>query len=229
MSIDHTTSGATGSGGLGAVAARGGAAQGGPREDAERLTAAAVALMRGVVDRDSAERTWHDVLHTQRALRDHVAVLALELVIDESEGYAYLRSRPQDPENPQPRLVPRHRLSFPVSLLLAVLRKALAEFDASAVEGKLVVTRDRLVDELRPFRPATSNDARLVDEIDRSLRKVVELGFVRPLSGEAGAYEVRRILKAFIDAQWLGEFDARLAEYAAASTGGAASEGGSRA
>ena len=107
----------------------------------------------------------------------------LDLVIDEAEGYAYLRSATEDPDNPLPRLVPRHRLSFPVSLLLAVLRKALAEFDAGAGEGRLVVSRDRLVDELRTFRPATTNDAKLVDEVDRSIRKVVELGFLRPLPG----------------------------------------------
>jgi hypothetical protein len=119
--------------------------------------------------------------------------------------------------------VPRHRLSFPVSLLLAVLRKALAEFDAGAGEGRLVVSRDRLVDELRTFRPCERpTTTKLVDEVDRSIRKVVELGFLRPLPGPTVAYEVRRILKAFVDAQWLGEFDARLAEYAAlaADTGG---------
>jgi hypothetical protein len=33
-------------------------------------------------------------------------------------------------------------------------------------------------------------------------------------TGETGtAYEVRRILKAFVDAQWLADFDARLAAY----------------
>ena len=31
-------------------------------------------------------------------------------------------------------------------------------------------------------------------------------------------YEVRRILKAFVDAQWLAEFDARLAAYQAQLT-----------
>lgn len=184
-------------------------------DDAERLSAAAVTLMRGVVDRESAERTWLDVLALQHQLRDHLGVLALDLVIDEAEGYVFLRSRPDDPERPQPRLVPRHRLSYLVSLLLALLRKALMEFDASAGEGKLVLTRDRIVDEVRPFRPATTNEAKLVDEVDRALRRIVELGFIRPLPKEAGAFEVRRILKAFIDAQWLGEFDERLAEYAA--------------
>ena len=68
----------------------------------------------------------------------------------------------------------------------------------------------------------------LVDEVDRSIRKVVELGFLRPLPGPTVAYEVRRILKAFVDAQWLGELDARLAEYAelAAGTGTGTDDGG---
>lgn len=188
---------------------------GAPRTDAERLSAAAVALMRGIVDREGSERIWHDIVSLQNALRDHVAVLGLDLVIDEAEGYAYLRSKPDDPDHPLPRLVPRHRLSFPVSLMLAVLRRGLAEFDAAGGEGKLVVTRDRLVDELRPFRPATTNEAKMVDEVDRSTRRIADLGFLRPISSDANAFEVRRILKAFIDAQWLGELDSRLAEYAA--------------
>lgn len=194
-----------------------GATTGPTGTDADRLSVVAVALMRGVVDRDSSERTWIDVVRLQNAVHDHVAVLGLDLVIDEAEGYAYLRSRPDDPDIPLPRLVPRHRLSFPVSLLLALLRKALAEFDAAAAEGKLVVTRERLVEEIRPFRPATTNDAKLVDEVDRSVHRIVDLGFLRPLPTDSTAFEVRRILKAFIDAQWLGEFDARLAEYAAAA------------
>ena len=33
---------------------------------------------------------------------------------------------------------------------------------------------------------------------------------------DRGHYEVRRILKAFVDAQWLAEFDARLEAYRAA-------------
>jgi hypothetical protein len=33
------------------------------------------------------------------------------------------------------------------------------------------------------------------------------------LKGQDHQFEVRRILKAFVDAQWLAEFDRRLAEY----------------
>ena len=53
----------------------------------------------------------------------------------------------------------------------------------------------------------------MADRIDTDIRKAIELGFLRRLHGREEQFEVRRILKAFIDAQWLGEFDRRLAEY----------------
>jgi hypothetical protein len=188
------------------------------------LSVAAIALMKGVVYRDSQEPVWRQVLRLQTQLRDHMDVLGLSVVIDEAEGYAYLRSKPEDPDLPIPRLVPRHRLSFHVSLLLALLRKAVAEFDATSGEGRLVVTRDRIVDDLRTYLPGSTNEARVVDQIDRAVAKAVELDFLHPVPGASPAWEVRRIIKAFVDAQWLGEFDARLAEYATASV--SATQGG---
>ena len=51
------------------------------------------------------------------------------------------------------------------------------------------------------------------------MNKITELGFVRPLKGQDNMFEVRRILKAFVDAQWLAEFDQRLAGYRALLSG----------
>ncbi len=90
-------------------------------------------------------------------MRDYVAVLGLELVLDEAEGYAFLRSRPSRRtmmRRPRlPRLVARRPLSFPVSLLLALLRKKLAEFDAGGGDTRLVLTRDEIVELIRVFLP----------------------------------------------------------------------------
>jgi len=72
------------------------------------------------------------------------------------------------------------------------------------------------VELIRVFLPAGSNEARLIDQVDTHLNKVAELGFVRRLKtqpGQPATIEVRRILKAFVDAQWLADFDARLAAY----------------
>jgi hypothetical protein len=53
----------------------------------------------------------------------------------------------------------------------------------------------------------------LTDQIDAHIAKAVDMGFIRPLKTQDGMFEVRRILKAYVDAQWLSEFDQRLQEY----------------
>jgi hypothetical protein len=187
------------------------------------LSLVATQLMKGAVYRDYHEKAWRQLLQLQAQVRDYVAVIGLTVIIDEAEGYAFLRSRPDDedadPDRPPlPRLIPRRALSFHVSLLLALLRKKLVEFDASNSDTRLMLTREQIVDMVRVFLPASSNEARLIDQIDAYIGKVVELGFLRQVKNSESVFEVRRILKAFVDGQWLADFDRRLAEYRALLT-----------
>jgi hypothetical protein len=185
----------------------------------DELSALAIALLKGVLYREGDERLWSALLQLQARVRDYVAVLQLELVLDEAEGYAFLRARSaaegDEAAAKMPRLVARRPLSFPVSLLLALLRKKLAEFDASGGGTRLVLSRDELAELVRVFLPAGSNETRIVDQIETHANKIDEMGFLRKLKASSGppSYEVRRILKAFVDAQWLAEFDARLDAY----------------
>jgi len=185
------------------------------------LSALVIPLLKGVIYQEADAGLWNALLTLQARVRDYVAVLNLELVLDEAEGYAFLRARPEPDDGSTPglpRLVARRPLSFPVSLLLALLRKKLAEFDASGGDTRLVLSRDEVAELMRVFLPEGSNEARLIDQIDVHLGKVVELGFLRRLKTEPGQptmVEVRRILKAFVDAQWLAEFDQRLTGYRA--------------
>ena len=185
---------------------------------AAELSTVLIPLLKGVTYRTDDAAHWSALLQLQGRVRDHVAVLGLELMFDEAEGYAFLRSRTvpdDDPAARLPRLVARRPLSFPVSLLLALLRKKLAEFDAGGGDTRLILSREQVAELLRVFMPEGSNEARLIDQVDTQLNKVVELGFVRRLRGQDGVFEVQRILKAFVDAQWLGEFEVRLAAYRA--------------
>lgn len=187
------------------------------------LPAVAIALLKNVVYRDGNERLWASLLELQTHVRDYVAVLGLELVVDEAEGYAFVKSRAghdaemDGDQTRLPRLVARRPLSFPVSLLLALLRKKLAEWDAGGGDTRLVLAREDIVELARVFLPASTNEARLVDQIDTHVNKIVDLGFLRRMKTTSGppSFEVRRILKAFVDAQWLLDFDARLAGYRA--------------
>ncbi len=199
------------------------------------LSMLVITLLKGVIYQEGDASQWQALLRLQARVRDYVSVLGLELILDESEGYAFLCSRPatgEDEGGKIPRLVARRSLSFPVSLLLALLRKKLAEFDAGGGETRLILTRDEIVELLRLFLPERSNEARLTDQIESHLNKIVELGFLRKLKpagavagGEGSLYEVRRILKAFVDAQWLADFDGRLAAYQAHLTGKAGESG----
>ena len=190
------------------------------------LSSLAIPLLKGVLYRDGDAGLWNALLDLQARVRDYVAVLNLELVLDEAEGYAFLRSRPtgddDDTASPLPSLVPRRPLSFPVSLLLALLRKKLAESDAGGGDTRLILSREQIVELIRVFLPAGSNETKLIDQIETHVNKIVELGFLRRLKpaagkreGQAAAFEVQRILKAFVDAQWLADFDAQLAAYQA--------------
>lgn len=187
------------------------------------LSSLLIPLLKGVIYREADTALWSTLLDLQARVRDYVTVLSLELVLDEAEGYAFLRSRPDNGDDGSPavpRLVARRPLSFPVSLLLALLRKKLAESDAGGGDTRLILTREQIVEMVRVFLPTGSNEAKLIDQIDTQVSKIVELGFLRKLKpaagkreGQAAAFEVQRILKAFVDAQWLADFDARLAAY----------------
>ena len=191
------------------------------------LSLVVVHLMKGALYREGHEQAWQQMLVLAPRVRDYVGVLGLTVIIDESEGYAFLRSVDVDDADQDrassaagreivvPRLIPRRSLSFPVSLLLALLRKKLVEFDATDSDSRLILTRTQIVDMLRVFLPPGRHETRLLETVDAQINKTIELGFLRRVKGADQVFEVRRILKAFVDGQWLAEFDRRLAEYAA--------------
>lgn len=192
-------------------------------EASHDMSRVVISLMKGVIYEEEDRPLWQSMLAQQAHVRDHVGVLGLDLVLDEAEGYAFLRQRQVDEEEEDkalPRLVARRQLGFSVSLLLVLLREKLLELDTKGGDTRLILERDHVVEMMQLFLPDSSNQAKITDKIDSHIDKVVELGFLRRLPGQSGLFEVRRILKAFVDAQWLGEFDRRLGEYRGRLAGG---------
>ena len=187
-----------------------------PSPATPNLSPVLIALMKGITSRDDDPALWQALLELQARVREYVAVLGLELILDEAEGYAYLKQRAAAEGEPElAKLVARRQLGYPVSLMLALLRKKLAEFDAGSGESRLILSAEQIADLVRLFLADTANEAKLMDRVDSDIKKIVELGFLRKLRGSEDRFEVRRILKSFVDAQWLSEFDRRLADYKA--------------
>ncbi|MFF2345146.1 DUF4194 domain-containing protein [Pseudarthrobacter sp. NPDC058119] len=184
----------------------------------EELPGVVTRIFKGVLYAENDAKVWQSLLGLASQVRDYVAVLGLDLILDESEGYAFLRSR-EDPDGTLPRLIARRTLTFNVSLLLALLRRRMMEFDINSGDVRLIMTEQDIADLVSVFLPESSNEARVLDRLGSDIKKVVDLGFLRKLKGQAATYEVARILKAYVDAQWLEEFDARLADYRATLAG----------
>ncbi|MGU3499451.1 DUF4194 domain-containing protein [Mycobacterium sp. C31M] len=179
------------------------------------VAAAIIRLMQGVVYRTTDEDTWATLERLGAGVRDHFATIGVDVVIDDVEGYAYLRSRPEEEgAEALPRLVRRRALTYNVSLLLVLLRKRLVEFETGGGEGRLVLSTEQIVEMLRLFQADSTNDARVVDQAETTIKKAAELGFLHQLRGQRDHWEVRRILKAYVDAQTLSDFAAKLREYA---------------
>jgi hypothetical protein len=182
-----------------------------------QLPAILINLLKGVIYRDQIPELWRDLLNCQGATRDHLRLLAMDLVIDEAEGYAFLRqveTGATDAEDAIPRLIARRPLSYPVSLLLVLLRKRLAQHDATGGATRLVLSREQMVDMMRTFLPSSTNEARIMDQIERHIAKAQEFGFLRRLKEDEEFYEVRRILRAFVNADWLAELEANYRDHA---------------
>ncbi|WP_068399189.1 DUF4194 domain-containing protein [Kribbia dieselivorans] len=184
------------------------------------IGSAIIKMMRGVIYRESDEATWQALGRYGGPIRDHFATVGVDVVVDESEGYAFLRSEEvDDAEDGLPRLVHRRSQTYNVSVLLVLLRKQLAVFENEGGEGKLVLTRDQIVEMLRVFLPTTLSDAKAVDTVETTIRQTEKLGFLRQLRAQADRWEVRRIIKAYVDAQTLGDFEAKLTDYTRSQEG----------
>lgn len=190
-----------------------------------RFSLVLIALYKGVVYKEQDEDLWRDLLGQRGAVLDHFAQLGLSVVIDEGEGYAfatYPEPAGGEEEDALPRLAAKRQLPFIVSLTLAMLRKRMAEFDTAGDGTRLIITRDEIIEIMSPYMPESTNEVKLADKIDTAIGKVKELGFLRAMKNKEETYEVMRILKAYIDAKWLNEFDAKLQAYKAYAAGGKA-------
>lgn len=172
-----------------------------------------VRLLKGIVYREDDELLWQTLLKRQGAVMDYFGILGLDLVVSEEEGYGFLKTSAEERSADIPKLIPRRPLSYPVSLILALLRRKVAEHDASSPDPRLILERDELVKLTETFLQKGNNEVQWLSRFDGYLNRVQELGFIRYLGDDARKIEVRRVLKVFVDAQWLQEFDRRLAEY----------------
>jgi hypothetical protein len=163
-------------------------------------------------DRDQ----WETLRAERQAISQYFRDIGQELVIDEAEGYAFLRQIEIDGVDRVPRIGRRQPLGYTATLLLVCLREELARFDAAPSDSsRLVLTREQLRELVGQFIRETNNQIRDQRTIDTAINRVEELGFLRPFgTAESDSFEVMRILKARFGPSELEQIRDRLKTHA---------------
>lgn len=184
-----------------------------------------VRLLKGPLYEDARD-DWDLLLRHRFSVEDWFAQIGLEVVVDERDGLAFVR-RKRDrgdaegeraaPASGVPELVARRELPYRLSLLCVLLAEELYRFEASnADESRLVLRRQRIRDIATPYLPKTTNEAKMANDIDAQINKLVEYGFLRPLGADSDEVEVMRLLKHKIGAETLQESLRTLSDHAKA-------------
>jgi len=181
-----------------------------------KLSPVLIHLLKGILFREQQPTLWLDLLTLQSQVLDYIKIVGLDLKIDENEGYAWLIQQSADEETADtalPRLVQRRPLSYPISLLCVLLRKKIVEADSSGEQTRVIVSRQELQNAMLVFMPEKSNEAQTNEQINTTINKVVELGFLRKLKADGEQLEIQRIIVALVDADWLVSLNEKLASY----------------
>jgi hypothetical protein len=172
---------------------------------APELSVALATLLRGPLHAEDAPPVWRSITTLGPQLRDHLEILGMRLVVDETEQYAYVQQLDDLPEG-MPRLARRHALTYGSTVLLILLRQQLTTAESDGETPRLIVTATEMTEWMRLYRRDGVSEERIAGDIG----VLVKLGYVRRLRDSEDIFEVRRIIKALVTADWLTEYRDRL-------------------
>jgi hypothetical protein len=174
-----------------------------------------VRLLNGVVYAEN-EKMWNDLLQYQIPVTQYFERIAIDLIVDKKDGYAYLKQIEIDEEGNTIGLVKRIPLKYEPSLICVFLREMLDDFEINNVDQRnLYITHKQLKDNIELFFKEKVNKVKLLSKFDTYIETIVYLGFLKKIgnienSKDETRYEVRRIIKAKITNDILEEFKKKL-------------------
>ncbi len=174
------------------------------------FSTALIQLLQGVVVKGSQPEIWNTLTTQQYRIGEYMEKIGLSLEIDTEGGYAFLRQKDSDE---LPHLVRKQPLTFKMSLFLALLRNEINEFDGANGDSMLVVKEEEMVQKMKPYFPETSDEVKFINSIKTCFSKALDMKIVMPVRDNELAYEVQPILRRFVDAEWLSEFNKELERY----------------
>jgi Domain of unknown function (DUF4194) len=172
-----------------------------------------ISLLKGVVYAHQPE-IWENLVTYEHDIKKYVAAMGLELWLDKSEGYAYVRQIESVDNLSMPKIADKRQLNFHVSLLCLILRRHLLETDAQGGSGKTTISHQDIINRMQSFLPYVADEAKQQDKLSASVNKVIDMGFLRKMEDSGNDYEIHRIIKGYVNADVVENSLTKLRAYA---------------
>lgn len=144
--------------------------------------------------------------------------LGLTLILDEQDGYAYVKHTVSEEDDSTVSWVQRRSLTYEESVMLVLLREMMAEFEiGEATTRELIKKRREIKEYAELFFKENASRVKFLKEIDRLIDKAEESGFLDKTENHDIAdeqkFRIKKIIKAKVGSEELDLFYQQLQKY----------------
>lgn len=177
-----------------------------------------IKLLKGPVEY-LEKSTWEKLIQYKTELIPFLQQLGLILVLDEQDGYAYVKHPANEDESGGVSWIQRRAHTYEESVMLVLLRDMMAEFEVGeATTRELIKKRREIKEYAELFFKENASRVKMLKEIDRLIEKTEESGFLERSENHDIAdeqkFRIKKIIKAKVDSEVLEQFKQQLKDHA---------------
>ena len=175
-----------------------------------------IKLLKGPVDYTD-KSTWEKLLQYKTDLVKFLRQIGLIMVLNEDDGYAYIKHLQLEEEN-NISWIQRRALTYEESIMLVLLREMMSDFETGEATVRELIKKRREIKEFAElFFKEKASRVKFLKDIDRLIDKAEEYGFLQLMKDEEiadeQAFRIKKIIKAKIDTEELDDFFEQLNQY----------------
>lgn len=179
-------------------------------------TSVFIKLLKGPVDYTD-KTTWEKLLQYKTDLTKFLRQIGLVMVLNEDDGYAYIKHLQLEEEN-NISWIQRRALTYEESIILVLLREMMSDFETGEATVRELIKKRREIKEFAElFFKEKASRVKFLKDIDRLIDKAEEYGFLQLMKDEEiadeQAFRIKKIIKAKIDTEELDDFFEQLNQY----------------
>ncbi len=174
-------------------------------KDQKKFALCCRTLVNGPIDRERQEDIYNDTLLLKDRLSEYFLPLGMCLYLDDNLGYAHLFSPPKSEEDLLPRVSGNRPMKYAPTVLCVIVRKAFDDHYAKVSGERLLLSREEILRQMTPYLSFLKDDVRKAKTVNGAIEKLEEYGLIKTVKKESDLFEVQKIVKSALGADWLGE------------------------